>query len=39
MTASLMNSHHPEFKEIDPQTLEDCVELAFRRLKVTVVEE
>ncbi len=36
VTVSLMNSHHPEFKEIDPETLEDCVELAFRRLKSTI---
>lgn len=33
VATSLMNSHHPEFQEIDPKTLEDCTELAFRRLK------
>jgi len=27
------NSHHRDFKKIDPKTLEDCVALAFRRLK------
>ena len=36
VTASLMNSHHPEFQEVDPKTLEDCVELAFRRLTATI---
>ncbi len=39
VTASLMNSHHPEFQEVDPKTLEDCVELAFRRLTATVQEQ
>ncbi|MFC1761436.1 hypothetical protein ACFL6U_05085 [Planctomycetota bacterium] len=39
MTASLMNSHHPEFEEVNPKTLEDCVELAFRRLTTTVQEQ
>jgi hypothetical protein len=38
VAASLMNSHHPEFQEIDPQTLEDCVTLAFLRLE-TILEE
>ena len=33
VATSLMNSHHPEFQEIDPKTLEDGSELAFRRLK------
>ena len=36
VTVSLMNSHHPEFQEVDPKTLEDCVELAFRRLTATI---
>jgi hypothetical protein len=39
VTASLMNSHHPEFKELDPETLEDAITLAFQRLKMIVSAE
>lgn len=39
MTASLMNSHHPEFQKVDPKTMDDCVELAFLRLKATIQKQ
>jgi len=36
VTASLMNSHHPEFKELNSRTLEDAITLAFKRLEMVL---
>lgn len=38
VATSLMNSHHPEFKEMDRETLDDCVALALQRLQSTLNE-